>query len=262
MQGWNEELESPGGKQGRWHPGIFDRVFPGGLKVKSSRDEFDPSYPNGYGTMPVEFKKGEQTLDGVRLTQWARLRKSEGANDFTRSEKQRHILMQAMTNLFPRISADLLVGNTQTLDLIITALYEQRKLGPKGSENNLFATFQLPEMIASIRSGLVELRKQKNWKSVIGALLANTSGDAIELNGGVNNPLKLSSKAFSSYGISREDGTLINLKPGEVPGDFYKDFILRPSQADPNAPPTALGNYIPYYQQIRSIVPGLIKELQ
>ncbi|MEL6527501.1 MAG: LCP family protein, partial [Chloroflexota bacterium] len=71
---------------------VVDRLAPNGVEVCVDEYIYDPTYPDeGFGTLEVEFQVGCQPLDGQRLLQYARTRKTEGG-DIDRNERQQQVI--------------------------------------------------------------------------------------------------------------------------------------------------------------------------
>jgi LCP family protein required for cell wall assembly len=71
---------------------VVNIVAPNGVEVCPPAIIDDPDYPDaGFGTIPVRFEAGCQTLQAERLLQYARTRASEGA-DFDRARRQQEVL--------------------------------------------------------------------------------------------------------------------------------------------------------------------------
>lgn len=71
---------------------VVNIIAPNGVEVCVQEEIFDPTYPDaGYGTIVVEFQPGCQRLDGTRLLQYARTRKTSGG-DFDRAARQQETL--------------------------------------------------------------------------------------------------------------------------------------------------------------------------
>ncbi len=71
---------------------VIDRIAPDGIEICVDEYINDPTYPDaGFGTIQVEFQVGCQRLDGERLLQYARTRKTEGG-DIDRTERQQEVM--------------------------------------------------------------------------------------------------------------------------------------------------------------------------
>jgi len=71
---------------------VVDRIAPNGIEICVDQYISDPTYPDaGFGTIAVEFQVGCQQLDGTRLLQYARTRKTEGG-DIDRNERQQEVI--------------------------------------------------------------------------------------------------------------------------------------------------------------------------
>jgi LCP family protein required for cell wall assembly len=70
----------------------------GGVTIDVPQSFIDYEYPTAdYGTTVVEFQAGEQTMDGERALQYARIR--HGASDFARAARQQQIIEALITRL-------------------------------------------------------------------------------------------------------------------------------------------------------------------
>lgn len=97
---------------------IVNLIAPNGIEVCPQEVIDDPDYPDdGYGYIHVHFDAGCQTLDAVRLLQYARTRATEGA-DFDRAERQQEVLKALQTEL-------LSLGGIGNLITQAPALWEQ-----------------------------------------------------------------------------------------------------------------------------------------
>lgn len=71
---------------------VIDRIAPNGIEICVDQYINDPTYPDaGFGTIAIEFQVGCQQMDGTRLLQYARIRKSEGG-DIDRNERQQQVI--------------------------------------------------------------------------------------------------------------------------------------------------------------------------
>lgn len=71
---------------------VVDRLAPNGIEICVDEYIYDPTYPDeGFGTLEVEFQVGCQQLDGTRLLQYARTRKTEGG-DIDRNDRQQEVI--------------------------------------------------------------------------------------------------------------------------------------------------------------------------
>lgn len=71
---------------------IINTLAPDGIEICVKEHILDETYPDaGFGTMRVEFQPGCQKLDGTRLLQYARTRKTEGS-DLDRSKRQQEVI--------------------------------------------------------------------------------------------------------------------------------------------------------------------------
>ena len=71
---------------------VIDRIAPDGIELCVDEYINDPTYPDaGFGTIQVEFQVGCQRLNGERLLQYARTRKTEGG-DIDRTERQQEVM--------------------------------------------------------------------------------------------------------------------------------------------------------------------------
>lgn len=71
---------------------VIDRLAPNGVEICVREYILDETYPDaGFGFMKVEFQPGCQQLDGTRLLQYARTRKTQGG-DLDRSRRQQEVI--------------------------------------------------------------------------------------------------------------------------------------------------------------------------
>lgn len=71
---------------------VIDRIAPDGIEICVEEYIYDPTYPDaGFGTIEVEFQVGCQQLDGERLLQYARTRKTANG-DIDRTERQQEVI--------------------------------------------------------------------------------------------------------------------------------------------------------------------------
>lgn len=222
-------------------PGIFDELFPGGLKISVPKRLQDRTYPQGYGWQEVVFEAGEQVMKGPRLTKYARTRGAD--SDFDRSQRQREILLASTKALLPRILGDLAKGTTETLDLIVSAFQRQKGLA------NLFFDVNIIEILKTLREGLKSLREEPEGILVLTTLAANTYNKL----GGIS----FDKETFLSWGPSRENGAVVNVPAAEA----TESFLLKPQGVKIAASPTSAGNYLTYWQPIRKKVKELLEGL-
>jgi LCP family protein required for cell wall assembly len=75
----------------------INRLAPDGIEICIREHILDETYPDaGFGFMKVEFQPGCQRLDGTKLLQYARTRKTQGG-DLDRSQRQQEV-MEATRN--------------------------------------------------------------------------------------------------------------------------------------------------------------------
>lgn len=231
MQGYSN-------RDGSYTPGIFDALFPDGLTVNAPYDIVDNTYPTaGYGIKRVFFKKGQHTLKGRSIVEYARSRYAD--SDFARSDRQRQVLEAGVKtlvlNLLGDFKGNVISGNTQSLDRMIEFLKLQMQ------EKNVSIDFDLVEAITEMREGLTNANGALNRIKLI-KLALNTRQILQTL---VQNPKSL----YTSYGISRTDGSAVN-GPGE--------YVLMVGGSSTNTRPTRLGNYLNYWQPIRARIRQLV----
>lgn len=220
--------------------GIFDQLFPEGLKVFSVPERIeDFEYPWGYGWQRVVFETGEQVMDGHRLTEYARTRHAD--LDFGRSSRQREVLQVTMKNLLPRILGDLAAGKTGTLDLVISSFQTQK------DGDNLFFDVNIIEILRVVRDGIANLRGKPEGIAALGALTLNSQDVARDILFGREG-------SFVSFGPSFENGEVVTVGREEFLGDTY---LLKPAGVRLNTRPTLNGNYLDYWQAIREKVKKL-----
>jgi len=71
---------------------VINSIAPDGIEICVQQYILDETYPDaGFGTMRVEFQPGCQKMDGTRLLQYARTRKTEGS-DLDRSKRQQEVI--------------------------------------------------------------------------------------------------------------------------------------------------------------------------
>lgn len=174
--------------QGGGTDSILDQIFPGGLEIDVPKTLVQD------GT--VLFEAGKQIMHGAKATSWARVRYPD--SDFARAERQRQLVQIIMKNLLSNIMADLVKGDTQTLDTMINALEKEK------NAKNLFYDKDVIEIIRTMRNGLTKLRSTPQGIAVLAILGANTKDVA----------QSFLSNGLVSYGLDHEHG-IATVAPGE-----------------------------------------------
>lgn len=217
------------------HPGIFDSLFPDGLKINVPKDIDDPEFPVFYETEHLLFKKGEQVMQGKRLTDYARTRHAD--SDYGRSERQRQILQASLRILFPEILDDLIKGDTKTIDKIVKSLEEQK------TSSNLFYDTDLIEIIKTARNSLATLRDSPKGLAIMGVLGLNSKDI-------VSNFLGDREKLFVSFGLTSANG-LSGISPEE---GFEGISMLKVAGANLNSSP------LTYWSSVRRQIYDLYRK--
>ena len=97
---------------------VVDTIAPNGIEICINEPILDEKYPDdGYGFIVVQFDPGCQTLDSVRLLQYARTRATEGG-DFDRNRRQQEVLRAVQAHI-------LSMDGLRSLFMQIPTLYTQ-----------------------------------------------------------------------------------------------------------------------------------------
>ncbi|MCL4365807.1 LCP family protein, partial [Patescibacteria group bacterium] len=215
-------------EKGKGYAGFFDSVLPQGLNITLPYDISDDEYPTAnYGSKKVFFAKGPHVFNGRQLTEAARSR--HGSSDFGRSEMQRLILQSVMLQLSPDFIKDFAAGNTTTLDKIISALEKQEQY------TNLSYDLNWVEILRTAKKGVEDLRSSPKGLATLAILAANSRDIKPHVN---------------SIGLTRAN-VIANIEEDEP---FYWAYMLKVAKASTTSNPTALGNYLTYWDTIRKFV--------
>lgn len=92
-----------------------DLLAPEGVEICVREVIDDPDYPDaGYGTIPVHFDPGCQTMNAEKLLQYARTRATQGA-DFDRARRQQEVLSAMQEKLVSLEGVSNLIAQAPTL---------------------------------------------------------------------------------------------------------------------------------------------------
>lgn len=208
----------------RFHPGIFDTLFPEGLKLFIPEEINDPAYPVGYGTKRMHFLPGEQVLDGASAVAYARTRIDF---DFGRNDRQRAVAEASARRLLQMVREDIFWGQNATLDTLASFLRNQTH------EGNIFYNISVPELVTSVRRHLADLRSHPRGLLALAALALNTP--------------ELDDNSFQSLGLSRANGMVENVQSGEP---LFTPNMLKLTGTKTTVLPNQYGNYPDYWRPL------------
>lgn len=200
--------------------GVFDDLFPNGLEINVPEDIVDVDAPLVDGKPGLLFSKGVQKMKGEKIMRYSTERRAD--SDFGRAQRQRQVIQASMMTLLPSIMTNLIDGNTQTLDKIVSALERQK------DSFNLFYDVDLIEIIKTMRNNLNSLRSTPREIAVLGVLAANTIDKVQDFRKGKEG-------MFVSFGIDWQNGVM-----SITPADGYEGLsMLKVDGSDMRSAPLA-----------------------
>lgn len=208
----------------RPRPGIFDTLFPKGLKVYIPKEINDPFFPVGYGTKRVHFLPGEQVLDGARVVAYARTRIDF---DFGRNDRQRAVVEATARNFLQKVRGEIFWGQTTALDTLASFLLNQT------NEDNIFYDINIPGLVISVRRHLADLRSHPQGLIALATLALNSP--------------ELNPYSFNSLGLSRANGMVVNMEPWE---QSFSPSMLKLNGSQTTVLPNQWGNYPDYWRPL------------
>lgn len=221
--------------------GIFDLMFPEGLRINVPRRIVDTEYPVGYGVETVVFESGEQAMNSKKLVRYGRSRHTD--SDYGRSERQRQIVSTALKTFMKNLMIDMENGKTDQLDRVVSGLVKHEEWS-----NLLGGSVKVSEIIKPMRDGLKKILEGGYGKRILAVLLKNSLGEITDLITDRKNSL-------ISFGLSPETGTITGVGEDET---HYTSYLTKVAGSETNAPPTSRGNFLTYWNPVREKVKALL----